>query len=297
MNDEKKKKSLKYLNVPWITIQQTSFKTSSRGLTSRPHNSISDYRSIHEKTFSPFRNSNTKFTTEEIRIIDNDYSDSQNRVKLTRNPSKLIQLQTQQELRNLERSRTKNISKETILLTPSTPQISHDDSFISVSSDENEFESDDDLKKLSQEFQIEFINKDYPPDVTINDIKDQIWSYCKKKKIKKKEHINEIPGQIINSNNSNVFKLNDTKGTKKLKKVISIHSSLEDSNQVFSTSLKNKKLEINLQDKLKDCLTVLEYQEFLEKNNLHKSGFIKNIEVNSKSFNSPTTPKTSRVPL
>ena len=286
--EEKKQNQLKYMHVPWITVQQTSFRSNKKTF-SRPSTSV-ELPSPLKKTVRPFTNSRKDFTEDEMHYIRGFPNFDSKGLQLERTPSKLIQLQTQQQLRNLQRSRTKSTNKVAAENQYDISKISDADSFVSINGDDCFLEFDEEDAKVLQVEHFEDIAPEPTPLVSTKDVREQIWIFCHNNTHKDDPNVSEFKGEILPSKGS--VKLNDSKGQKKIKKVVAFHSGLENPNDIRSSkSNEAKKREGEYRTKMGECLSAYRYCQYIDQNHWQYTDFIKNVD-----FKATTAQSSIRTP-
>ncbi|EAY14981.1 hypothetical protein TVAG_397120 [Trichomonas vaginalis G3] len=218
--EEKRRSSLKFTNLNWITVQSSSYKYKGRTV-SRPSTAgtARTTRSEPEYFDKPFANSKLTFTKEEMECINQSSHIDPNK-KLTKTPSQLQNILNRQSVRASIKTakaakKSGEESKENLLLT-------EQDSFISINLDEEDDyiqnqspdQNPQDKTENSQKFE-------KTPDVSKDDLKGSIWSYTHEtRRHGPSKRVREIRGSFKKSSDGIVASILPSSGQRKIMRTI-----------------------------------------------------------------------------
>ena len=299
-----KNKKPKYVNMNWVTIPPTIFHHSPRLKDNIQIQKKREAQLIRIKNKPFFENSNISFTKDEIEMLkEADSSDVNSYLPVSRNPSRLEQLQFQKFEEN-ESVGSKKSAQKTI--KPKTQLIyERSDSVISLKPLDLSEDDDSDMEpnnetssqssKLSKSSKSSNTAKNKvnisifdTESVTINDIKQHVWIYCHdkdKKEVKENENVRLFP--VIfehprdSSGNITVHPIL-SRGERKLKKIAKMTSKIEQEKEESRQKLELEKLQ--RREKFEQSYCAYKYQKYLYQRRCDIPDFLDEVDF-SKSKN------------
>lgn len=292
--EEKKFSQLKSMNVPWITIQTSSYKSASSSPSKKnsPRQSNSA-PTTPERVFQPFQASKVTFSREEMKMLDPE-PEFQEKLRIYRSNSKLLQLQDQNQEREKEMAL---ISPKKQVEPPPKKQIEKSDSFISANFDEE----DNFIRQISSEMLVQPQkprNFELTDDQSIKDLRKSVWRHCHGMiNTYDAKKIHAVNGNLNHATIGNSVDLHLTKGQKKVRRAIEDHSSLEDPMKGLSHDdvLTNdqKAEERELMSSMKDTYSGKRLRNYIEENGERPPRFLEDMEFTKNAIVSRPKHKVS----
>lgn len=284
--NEQRLAQLRYLNVPWITVQTTSYKSSPRF---RPGTSPSATPRKHQRKVERkrpyFRNSDLSFTELEIDLLRKADCSDGSYVPLARAPSLLQRLKQKQAVAQkpvVSPVKTKPVEKKQELLRC--------DSVMSVKELTNE-DLEEDIERLQREeedvgeLSYEPIVDDHPMmidlgEVTVSDIQKSIRSWCEEQSANTDETtVRPFSGELTRKRTAVI---RPSRGERKKQRIISESSytitEMENFNREVNTPGRTKR-DRDLRRKVKKTYSGYRYRQFADKENCHVPDYLECIDM------------------
>lgn len=282
--EEKKAQQLKYTNINWITIPPTAYK-SPRGVT--PRRIVKNPSMRNQPIRRPyFRNSDIYFTEPEIEIIRKaDYENEQDQgINLRKSPSRLQQLQFQQEERmnDIFLSQSFKIPQE-------EPQYEDTQSVCSIDPNDEYIEEEEEDKD-EENFTMTAANEKNSPAQfftampTIQDIKDHVWLWCHENGPKEeKDPIHEYPARFVRKSGVNEAIKETTAGERKVKRIISRYSKTEREREANQQKILSHKIKLSTSEeenrkRLSKSYSAMKYRKYSDKKRTNNPDFIEDLD-------------------
>lgn len=280
---EKKAPTLKYMNIQWLTIPPLSIRPLSSQVSrriSRVQSPANTFRK-EEKVY-PFTNSSVSFTKKEMDLL-NPPEQEVFGSKLTKSPSKLQQLQSEAEARELEKQ---HLSKQKKSESPKQFQkqktLEREDSYISINFNyEDEYINEQSLDNIVTQSDEKKLDNTTPA-VTHKDIEKSVWLYANShKEVDTNNRFVQVDGRLIEDDERVVADIRPSRGMTKLRYAISLASPTGDNLEAMSLdkikTVQQKQEEDNLKEAVSESYTGSKLRDYLDANQLRAPDFIENI--------------------
>ena len=284
--NEQRLAQLRYLNVPWITVQTTSYKASPRFRSgcNWPLDTPRKRQKKAERKRPYFRNSDLAFTELEIDILRKADCSDGSYVPLARAPSLLQRLKQKQATAKkqvVSPVKTKPAEKKQELLRC--------DSVMSVNELTNEdLEEDQDKLRREEEdigdLQYEPIVDEHPMmidlgEVTVDDIQKSVRAWCHEQSANQDEMtVRPFSGEI----KKRTAVIHPSRGERKKQRIISetsyTISEMENFNKEINTVGRTKK-DRDLRRQVKKTYSGYRYRQYADKRNYYIPDYIESIDM------------------
>lgn len=279
--EEKRRSSLKFTNLNWITLQPTSYKYKGKS-SSRPSTAQTARTTISEPEPADrlFQNSKCTFTKDEMECIYNSSHFDPSK-KLTKTPSQLENIKNRQSVRSSIKAnkRLKNSaedSKENLF-------VSEQDSFISINLDQEDDYINNQSNDQTTTDKLETTQKfDQTPSVSIDDLKNSIWTYTKEhKRGNSSKHVQEIRGSFKKTTDGVVASILPSSGQRKIMRTIQRVTPAGQSGSIFEFEHANVAY-MTARDKLtkemESSFCAYKFCKFFENQNLYPPEILDNLK-------------------